>query len=238
MVHRNPDDGSLAVVGVLLHAQAKSVPFFHYIDQLYKKVKGAIHPASVSETTDGTTETVAPVEPEAKKNEGKENQDEKEHDDEDKDDDDDEDEDEENRDQNGADFESQEIDLNLADESELVVDQDLLTADNNGGGKHPHKDWICSGDPTFGPDEILVGVNLKSFDFSQLIRAIGKFTPRWEYQGSLSTPPCSEHVSWIVTHSPYPIGLSQLKALVALQGFNARAIHEDAGSRQYVPSPE
>lgn len=38
LVHRSPSDQSLAVIGVLLQAQAKDVPFFKYLTALQKKV--------------------------------------------------------------------------------------------------------------------------------------------------------------------------------------------------------
>ncbi|GJJ75666.1 hypothetical protein EMPS_08024 [Entomortierella parvispora] len=231
MVHRSPDDGALAVVGVLLHAQYDSVPFFRYIEQLNQKATAAFTLALADEPADGPTEATAPVDTESQKNDGEEEQDEE---DEGGDEDEDEyqDEDQENQDQNIADFESQEINWNLAEESsETVVSDDLLTADNNKGQcKHPHhpEDLTCTGGRVFGKDATMVDLKLKSVDFSPLLKAIGKFSPRWEYQGSLTTPPCSEHVSWNLMQRPFPIGLAQLKALVNLQGFNARDIHEDA----------
>ncbi|CAO3563552.1 unnamed protein product [Mortierella alpina] len=37
-----------------------------------------------------------------------------------------------------------------------------------------------------------IDINLRSVNFLPLIEAIGNFGPRWEYAGSLTTPPCSE----------------------------------------------
>ncbi|KAF9987087.1 hypothetical protein BGZ75_001066 [Mortierella antarctica] len=67
-----------------------------------------------------------------------------------------------------------------------------------------------------------VDVKLKSVNLTPLIKAIGNFGPRWEYSGSLTTPPCSENVAWSVMQRPFPIGLQQLRAAVDLEGFNAR----------------
>jgi len=42
------------------------------------------------------------------------------------------------------------------------------------------------------------------------------------YEGSLTTPPCSEVVSWYVLKAPIAVSLAQKNAFVALFGQNAR----------------
>ncbi|KAI9235878.1 MAG: hypothetical protein BYD32DRAFT_463054 [Podila humilis] len=49
---------------------------------------------------------------------------------------------------------------------------------------------------------------------------------RWEYDGSITTLPCSENVIWSVLQTPVSIGVQQLHALMNLQSHNARAIKE------------
>ncbi len=46
----------------------------------------------------------------------------------------------------------------------------------------------------------------------------------WRYAGSLTTPPCSEVVSWVVLHKPITMSAEQLAAFAALYPNNARPI--------------
>lgn len=93
-------------------------------------------------------------------------------------------------------------------------------------------DIVCTGVPPTGEEATHIDVPLKSVDFSPLVKTVKGFTYRWEYSGSLTTPPSSEHVAWNVMHEPFPIGLEQLRALVDLQGYNARMINEDPQSKR------
>ncbi|KAF9277918.1 hypothetical protein BGZ88_000911 [Linnemannia elongata] len=93
-------------------------------------------------------------------------------------------------------------------------------------------DIICTGVPPTDEEAIHIDLPLKAVDFSPLVKTVKGFTYRWEYSGSLTTPPCSEHVAWSVMHEPFPIGLEQLRALVDLQGYNARMINEDIQSKR------
>lgn len=93
-------------------------------------------------------------------------------------------------------------------------------------------DIICTGVPPTSEEATHIDLPLKSVDFSPLVKTVKGFTYRWEYSGSLTTPPCSEHVAWNVMHEPFPISLEQLRALVDLQGYNARMINEDPQSKR------
>ncbi|OAQ30658.1 carbonic anhydrase [Linnemannia elongata AG-77] len=156
LVHRNPVDKSLAVIGVLLQAQARNVPFFHYLTALQKKVHADKHSAVAA--APGTTSAII---------------------------------------------------------------EELL------------KDSVCAGTQPTSEEATKVDYPLPSVDFEPLVRALKGFTPRWEYSGSLTTPPCSENVAWNVMHDPYPIGLDQLRALVDLQGYNARDIEDSRGGSSH-----
>ncbi|KAG0296002.1 hypothetical protein BGZ97_004662, partial [Linnemannia gamsii] len=153
LVHRNPVDKSLAVIGVLLQAQARNVPFFHYLTALQKKVHADNSHSAVA-AAPGTTSAVI---------------------------------------------------------------EELL------------KDSVCAGTQPTPQSATKIDYPLPVVDFAPLVRALKGFTPRWEYAGSLTTPPCSENVAWNVMHDPYPIGLDQLRALVNLQGFNARDLEDSRG---------
>ncbi|HFC54420.1 MAG TPA: carbonic anhydrase family protein [Gammaproteobacteria bacterium] len=48
----------------------------------------------------------------------------------------------------------------------------------------------------------------------------------YSYSGSLTTPPCSEGVSWMVLKNPVEVSTEQVAALAALFGNNARPVQE------------
>ena len=58
--------------------------------------------------------------------------------------------------------------------------------------------------------------------------AADKFIPNlnnyFKYSGSLTTPPCSEGVTWVVLKNPITIEKSDLAALSALEGNNNRPL--------------
>lgn len=81
-----------------------------------------------------------------------------------------------------------------------------------------------TGAPVVGKEQIKYKVS--KVDFTDLLKDTGKFTPRWEYEGSLTTPPCSEGVAWNVVKKSVGMGLKQFDALVDLEAFNSRFIQD------------
>lgn len=51
----------------------------------------------------------------------------------------------------------------------------------------------------------------------------------WHYRGSLTTPPCSEGISWYVGTKPLHVGVDTYNALKAAVGYNARIIQNKLG---------
>ncbi|AFL50142.1 carbonic anhydrase [Sinorhizobium fredii] len=56
----------------------------------------------------------------------------------------------------------------------------------------------------------------------------------WAYEGSLTTPPCSEIVDWMVAMEPIEVDQADIKKFTALYSMNARPAV--AGNRRYVLS--
>ncbi|KAI1304875.1 hypothetical protein EDD11_005048 [Mortierella claussenii] len=81
-----------------------------------------------------------------------------------------------------------------------------------------------TGAPVVGKEQVKYKIN--KVDFSPLLKTTGQFTPRWEYEGSLTTPPCTEGVAWNVVKKPVGLGLEQFDALVDLEAFNSRFIQD------------
>ena len=57
----------------------------------------------------------------------------------------------------------------------------------------------------------------------------------YAYDGSLTTPPCSEEVSWIVMKEPIEVSREQIEKFVATIGRNARPIQalNDRGVEEF-----
>ncbi len=51
----------------------------------------------------------------------------------------------------------------------------------------------------------------------------------FHYDGSLTTPPCTEGVTWLVMRTPIDVGPAQIAAFRAIEGENARALQERNG---------
>ncbi|KAG0053554.1 hypothetical protein BGZ83_000907 [Gryganskiella cystojenkinii] len=74
---------------------------------------------------------------------------------------------------------------------------------------------------------------VKKVDFAPLLRSTGEFTPRWEYEGSLTTPPCTEGVAWNVVKTTVGLGLEQFDALVDLEGYNSRFLQDRPNTKKH-----
>ncbi|KAG0022235.1 hypothetical protein BGZ81_008616 [Podila clonocystis] len=223
LVHRSPEDQAVAVVGVLLEVVAKNVPVFNFVNVLHGKVDEACRVQGKEVNVD-------------EEDEGEDDED-AEEDTEDAEDDEEQDIDEEgvfetqvmDSYEDGNVDKEQENDAQALDPIPLVNPSSYFENLNN---NRQRKDDLCRGRAPTSDDAVKIDLPLKVVDFSPLLRVLGKFTDRWEYQGSLTTPPCSEHVSWNVMQKTFPIGIHQLKALVALQGFNAREIRENKDPKE------
>lgn len=68
-----------------------------------------------------------------------------------------------------------------------------------------------------------------SWDFSEITDHLDRNPPA-QYSGSLTTPPCSEGVSWYVCTQPLPLSVNSYNAVKKLLKFNSRYKQNTLGS--------
>ncbi|MFT3660392.1 MAG: carbonic anhydrase family protein [Gordonia sp. (in: high G+C Gram-positive bacteria)] len=83
------------------------------------------------------------------------------------------------------------------------------------------------GAPVHGMDQFLDAVDAHekkpvALNFGEWLPAAGDY---YAYEGSLTTPPCTEHVKWMVLSTPVTLSANQLGRLEALHGANARPVN-------------
>jgi carbonic anhydrase len=71
------------------------------------------------------------------------------------------------------------------------------------------------------PDAEGAARSVANIDPGELIPVDGHF---YAYSGSLTTPPCTEDVQWIVMKTPLAVSPEQIEQFVALIGHNARPV--------------
>jgi carbonic anhydrase len=76
-------------------------------------------------------------------------------------------------------------------------------------------------------------VKITNLDMSDLVETIncGKF---YTYDGSLTTPPCSEDVSWFISTTVVPINFKLYNDLKAVVGANARHIQSTRNTENII----
>ena len=72
-------------------------------------------------------------------------------------------------------------------------------------------------------EEVHAGTRI---DLSQLLPEDKRY---YTYMGSLTTPPCSEGVLWMVMKQPVPISVEQVSIFARLYPMNARPIQQADG---------
>ncbi|KAK9761736.1 hypothetical protein K7432_013145, partial [Basidiobolus ranarum] len=74
--------------------------------------------------------------------------------------------------------------------------------------------------PTVAGQSAVIG----SLDFQSLFNEIGNVDEYWAYEGSLTTPPCTEGVRWAVARNVAQLSWRQLDTLRQVIKFNARFV--------------
>jgi carbonic anhydrase len=75
-----------------------------------------------------------------------------------------------------------------------------------------------------------VGIPGVTVDASQMLPAQREY---WTYPGSLTTPPCSEGVTWLVMDTPVQVSGGQIAAFTSIYANNARPV-QPLNSRSFV----
>ncbi|KAG5637200.1 hypothetical protein H0H81_005413 [Sphagnurus paluster] len=69
--------------------------------------------------------------------------------------------------------------------------------------------------------------------FRQIVTTIHK-SRLYQYAGSLTTPPCSEGITWLVSQTPLPIDVASYLAFKKIIKFNARFTQNTPGQRNLI----
>lgn len=86
-----------------------------------------------------------------------------------------------------------------------------------GGGQHQTFDRIMASSPT----DQLIENPVPEVDLSEMVTDLGDIV---RYQGSLTTPPCTENVMWTVLTDPLTISDTAILAFTSLFKMNARPL--------------
>jgi carbonic anhydrase len=72
------------------------------------------------------------------------------------------------------------------------------------------------------PEKVDETKSIKKVELKKLLSDINNIKAAFNYDGSLTTPPCTESVEWYVNKNPLGISADQFSALRNITGFNAR----------------
>ncbi|KAL0636743.1 hypothetical protein Q9L58_004225 [Maublancomyces gigas] len=70
-------------------------------------------------------------------------------------------------------------------------------------------------------------------DFAPLIKHL-ETTPLFQYKGSLTTPPCAEGLTFLVTKEPLPLNVKTFNAIKSIVKFNSRYTQNSLGEENLV----
>lgn len=76
-------------------------------------------------------------------------------------------------------------------------------------------------------------IQVNSLDFSEVVRQI-RSQDLYQYSGSLTTPPCSEGVTWLVSKDPLPIAAATYNKAKRVMKFNSRYTQNNPGQQNLL----
>ena len=103
--------------------------------------------------------------------------------------------------------------VHVSDDNKIAIVAVMMT----GGGRYPPFERVMARVPEQSNDPLA----LTDFDPTRLLP---EASPRMHYEGSLTTPPCSETVSWIVLTEPLTVSDAAITTFGILFGNNARPV--------------
>ncbi|KAH6723314.1 alpha carbonic anhydrase [Leptodontidium sp. MPI-SDFR-AT-0119] len=65
-----------------------------------------------------------------------------------------------------------------------------------------------------------------SLDILEAIREVNMFNDFWTYEGSLTSPPCTEGIRWWVARNTMYVSIQQMQAILAVSTFSSRVEQE------------
>lgn len=65
-----------------------------------------------------------------------------------------------------------------------------------------------------------------SLDLTSALESVQFFNEFWTYQGSLTSPPCTEGIRWFVARQTLFTGVKQMQAILGASTYSARAEQE------------
>ena len=75
--------------------------------------------------------------------------------------------------------------------------------------------------------------DIADLDMSPIASAVNQMR-FFEYKGSLTTPPCTEGVTFLVASNPLPLNVDKYNDLKAVVGFNSRFIQSDIPAEENI----
>ena len=63
-------------------------------------------------------------------------------------------------------------------------------------------------------------------DMGQVLREVNMFNEFWTYEGSLTSPPCTEGIRWWVARNTLFVGVEQMRGILGVSTYSARTEQE------------
>lgn len=76
-------------------------------------------------------------------------------------------------------------------------------------------------------------ITVGALDFSEVVKHIRSYD-LYQYGGSLTTPPCSEGVTWLVSKEPLPIAAATYNKAKRVMKFNSRYTQNNPGEQNLL----
>jgi carbonic anhydrase len=76
-------------------------------------------------------------------------------------------------------------------------------------------------------------ITLGPLDYTEVVQHVTK-SSKIQYSGSLTTPPCTEGVTWVVVTNPMPLDVDSYKEIKDVVKFNARYIQSSLGKENVL----